>query len=164
MSPHIARIVWKLSLAYAWWNSMYRRIFFFHYCQFKNPRTSGSGSGFSMHLLRWFLRQGEAITSPRFWLDCTGSPSWHKLHSRSHFWPSRRSRRKTWISRRDSRLPSYPKDPSFVLEKPSACKRCQTVFASHGFRHATPSIWSNLPTHLTDLSLTQESLQLKLKT
>ena len=38
------------------------------------------------------------------------------------------------------------------------------VFASHAFRHAAPSIWNNLPTHLTDLSLTQESFKKQLKT
>ena len=32
--------------------------------------------------------------------------------------------------------------------------RNRTVFASHAFRHAAPSVWNNQPTHLTDLSLT----------
>ena len=35
----------------------------------------------------------------------------------------------------------------------------RTVFASHALGHATPSVWNNLPAHLTDLSLTQESLK-----
>ena len=48
------------------------------------PRTSGSCSESSTRSQGWFLGQGEAITSPRFWLDCTGSPSRHGLHSRSH--------------------------------------------------------------------------------
>ena len=43
-------------------------------------------------------------------------------------------------------------------------KVVRTVFASHAFRHAAPSIWNNLPTHLTDLSLTQESFKKQLKT
>ena len=42
-------------------------------------------------------------------------------------------------------------------------KVVRTVFASHAFRHAAPSIWNNLPTHLTDLSLTQESFKNNLK-
>ena len=29
----------------------------------------------------------------------------------------------------------------------------RTVLASHAFRHAVPSIWNNLPTHLTDICL-----------
>ena len=40
----------------------------------------------------------------------------------------------------------------------------RTVFASHAFRHAAPSIRNNIPTHLTDLSLTQESFKKQLKT
>ena len=48
----------------------------------------------------------------------------------------------------------------FLLSK----EKSIAVFASHAFRHAAPSIWNNLPTHLTDLSLTQESFKKQLKT
>ena len=40
----------------------------------------------------------------------------------------------------------------------------RTVFASRAFRHAAPSIWNALPSHLTDFSVSLESFKKQLKT
>ena len=83
-------------------------------------RTSGNCSGSSTRSHGWFLGQGEAIILPRFWPDCTGSPSRHGLHSRSHSWPSRRSRRKNRnISPRCST--SKPRQGHFDRPRETVC-------------------------------------------
>ena len=40
----------------------------------------------------------------------------------------------------------------------------RTVFASHAFCHAAPSIWNALPVHLTDFTLPLDSFKKQLKT
>ena len=89
------------------------------------PEISGSCNESSTRSHGWFPVRGWAITSPRFWLKWTGSPSQQKQLSKSPFWLSGRSRRKKPSILLRCSIFRPHQGSLIVLETQSACEHCQ---------------------------------------